>query len=59
MEVLLIYRGFIRYNVLANQLEFKVKLEDSSAITLPSNQFSSILIDDLEYSWEHLKTDDG
>ena len=51
--------GYIRYNVLANQLELKLDKKDSTAINLPSNQFSRIIIDELEYSWLHLKTDDG
>lgn len=51
--------GFIRYNVLANQIELKVNQEDSTIITLPSNQFNSFIIDDVEYSWKNLETEDG
>ncbi len=50
--------GFIRYNVLANQMEIKIH-EGSEVITLPRDLFKAYIINNVEYSWENLFTEDG
>ena len=50
--------GFLRYNVLNNQMEIKMK-KDSEVIVLPRNQFSTYIIDGVEYSWDSKLTEDG